>query len=159
MKNLAKEVMEKHNTRNPYEIARKENIVVVIEELGNVFGYYNQVMGQKFIHVNESLPAYFQSYVVAHMLYAAFTNNEGMQFLKEKAAAKFIESEKAANQFAIYLAFGELDLAESLAQRMKDYGLTEEDILDLSDRLKRIWDIPDDNLGNQLRIVLKNVLM
>lgn len=159
MKNLAKEVMEKHNTRNPYEIARKENIVVVIEELGNVFGYYNQVMGQKFIHVNESLPAYFQSYVVAHMLYAAFTNNEGMQFLKEKAAAKFIESEKAANQFAIYLAFGELDLNESLSQRMKEYGLTDADMIDLSHRLKRIWDIPDDNSGDQLRIVLKNVLM
>ena len=76
--------MEKHNTRNPYEIARKEGITVVIEELGNVFGYYNQAVGQKFIHVNEDLSSYFQSYVIAHMLYAAFTNNEGMQFLKKK---------------------------------------------------------------------------
>ena len=88
MKNLAKEVMEKHNTRNPYEIARKEGITVVIEELGNVFGYYNQAVGQKFIHVNEDLSSYFQSYVIAHMLYAAFTNNEGMQFLKKKSCCK-----------------------------------------------------------------------
>ena len=124
-----------------------------------MFGYYNQDMGQKFIHVNEDLSSYFQSYVIAHMLYAAFTNNEGMQFLKKKAAAKFIESEKVANRFAIYLAFGELDLDESLTQHVKDYGLTEEDMLDLSNRLKHIWDIPADNLENLLKSVLKNVLM
>lgn len=133
--------MEKHHTRNPYEIARKENIIVVFEPLGNIYGYYNNAMEQKFIHINEELPEYFQRYVVSHLLYKAFTNTDEMQFLKQKVSRKYTPSEIEANKFAIYLTFdeSELDGSRSFEHLVRSYGMTDEDIKDISNRIKRLW--------------------
>ena len=141
MKHLAFEVMEKHQSRNPYEIARKENIIVVFEPLGNIYGYYNNAMGQKFIHINEELPEYFQRYVVTHLLYKAFTNSDEMQFLKQKTSNRFTASEIEANKFAAYLKYDEKELMEagSFKQALRNHGMKDEDFDDLSNRIIRFW--------------------
>ena len=153
--------MEKHHTRNPYEIARKENIIVVFEPLGNIYGYYNNAMGQKFIHINEELPEYFQRYVVAHLLYKAFTNSDEMQFLKQKISRKHTPSEIEANKFAIYLAFdvNELEKSGFFEQLIKVYGMTDEDIIDLSNRFKGLWkDEAGENIEEQISHIFTKYL-
>lgn len=150
----ASEVIQNHNTRNPYEIAKANKIAVIVEPLGNVYGYYNKAAGQRFIHVNDKLPKYYQEYVVSHVLYPALKNQEEMYFLKEKAAAKFTDLEKEANLFSLQLRFDENELkdAGSFAAMLKSKGLTDADLTDLSCRLCRIWG------KNEFENLLQNVI-
>ena len=80
----AKDIIEKYNSRNPYEIARKENIIVVFEPLGNIYGYYNTVLGVRFIHINEDVPEHFQRNIVSRLLYPALNSKEEIQFITRK---------------------------------------------------------------------------
>ena len=76
--------MDKHHSQNPYEIARKENIIVVFEPLGNIYGYYNTVLGLKFIHINEDVPEHLQRNIVSHLLYPALNSKKEIQFITRK---------------------------------------------------------------------------
>ena len=80
----AKDIIEKYNSRNPYEIARKENIIVVFEPLGNIYGYYNNVLGIRFIHINENVQEHLQRDIVECLLYPALNNKEKIQFITRK---------------------------------------------------------------------------
>ena len=76
--------MDKHHSQNPYEIARKENIIVVFEPLGKIYGYYNNVLGLKFIHINEDVSEHLQRDIVEYLLYPALNNKEEIQFITRK---------------------------------------------------------------------------
>ena len=67
----ASEVIQKYN---PYEIAKANKIVVILEPLGKIHGYYNKACGQKFIHVNDKLSAQDRSHVVLQLLYTALND-------------------------------------------------------------------------------------
>lgn len=140
MKLLASNIIEKYGTNNPYELCKLAGVLIVQEPLGNIHGYYNKVGGQKFIHVNDKLPEYFQGYVVAHMLYRVFTNPDEMLFLKRKSSQSFTEAESRANAFALNLSRyndeSDLDVHEFLYM----CGLSERDTDDLFVRLYRAWD-------------------
>lgn len=93
----ASEVIQKYNTNNPYEIAKTSKIVVILEPLGNIQGYYNKACGQKFIHVNDKLPMEHRPFIVSHLLYPALKDQDEMYLLTVKNNSKFAE---AANTFA-----------------------------------------------------------
>ena len=73
----ANEVIQKH----PYEIAKANKIIVVLEPLGKIKGYYNKSFGQRFIHVNENLPEHKQHRVVNNILRTALKDQDEMHFL------------------------------------------------------------------------------
>lgn len=75
------EVIQKHN---PYEMAKANRIVVVLEPLGKISGYYNKAAGQRFIHINETLSNEHQQYVLSHILCPAMKDQDEMYFLTEK---------------------------------------------------------------------------
>lgn len=98
----ASEVIQKYNTNNPYEIAKNSKVVVILEPLGNIRGYYNKACGQKFIHVNDKLPMDKRPFVVSHLLYPALKDQDEMYILTGKNNSKFAET---ANAFALNLVF------------------------------------------------------
>ena len=59
-------LVKKYKTRNPFEIAKNENIIVIYEELGSINGYYNKFARQKFIHINSNLSEQMQIVTCAH---------------------------------------------------------------------------------------------
>lgn len=140
MKVLASSIVNKYGTRDPYKLCKLNDILIIQEPLGNIQGYYNNVDGQKFIHVNDKLPEYYQSYVIAHMLYRVFTNPEEMLFLKRKTAKHFTESERLANAFALNLAFPKRVAEIKTNNFLYLCGLSDNDIEDLFNRLYRVWD-------------------
>lgn len=102
----------KFKSNDPYQIAKDNGIMVIVEPLANIHGYYNNVLGKKFIHVNDMLPEYFRRFVVAHMLYGATYKPNEMMFLREKST--FTKTEVAANKFASeLLAAFEVEQLES----------------------------------------------
>ena len=136
----ALDVIKKHNTRNPYTIARLENIIVIDENLGNVYGYYHEIGGKKFIHINEDVPEYFHRYLLAHLLYPALSDAKEMQFIKQKASYTYSSTEIPANKFAIELLLddSELQTVGSYESLMQKYKMSEDDINELKHRLNRL---------------------
>ena len=96
----AAEVIQKYNTNNPYEIAKISRIVVILEPLGSIKGYYNKACGQKFIHINDDQPVDDRSYIVSHLLYPALKDQDEMYLLKDRFTTK---TAKAADSFAVNL--------------------------------------------------------
>lgn len=136
----ALDVIKKHNTRNPYTIARLENIEVIDEPLGEVNGYYQNLNGLKFIHLNIDVPEYFHRYILAHLLYPALMDTNDMQFIKRKASYTYSSTEIPANKFAIELLLddSELQTTGSFEKLMQKYKMSEDDINDLKDRLSSL---------------------
>lgn len=151
----ANDVLKKHQTRNPYTIARLENIILVDEDLGNVYGYYHKVDQQKFIHVNENVPEFFHRYILAHLLYPALNDLKDMQFIKQKASYYFSSKEADSNKFAIELLVDEEELKEegSYTALMKKYKMTPDDINNLKERLNRL--LPSLDFEDQVDHVIR----
>ena len=55
IKGLAEKICKEYNSRDPFEIAERRNIIVVFESLGSIRGYYSRSLRQKFIHINQDL--------------------------------------------------------------------------------------------------------
>ena len=84
MNNMIKFLTNKFKTRCPYKIANEKAILIIHEPLGNIYGYYNKINEQKFIHVNSDLNNWCSSFVVAYQLYNALNNKEYQFFIKGK---------------------------------------------------------------------------
>lgn len=57
---------------------------MVFEPLGKICGYYNTVLGIKFIHINEDVPEHFQRNIVECLLYPALNSKKEIQFITRK---------------------------------------------------------------------------
>lgn len=100
MKTMIKFLIKKFNTRCPFAIAKKNNILVICEPLGNIEGYYNKVNDQKFIHVNSDLSNWYRTFVVAYQLYNALYDMEYQFLIKNKCNCK-----NEAYKFALALLY------------------------------------------------------
>ena len=74
----ANDVIQKYNTTNPYDIAKINRIVVILEPLGKIYEYYNKTSNQRFIHVNENLTENQRYMVVDHILETALKGQDAM---------------------------------------------------------------------------------
>ncbi len=97
-----------------FETAKKNNVVIVVEPLANIYAYYNKIENQKFIHVNENISEHTRKYLIAHLLYFAIHKNDDFHLLSKD----FTESEKAAAMFAFALLQKE---EKELSKRLKDF--------------------------------------
>lgn len=157
MKILASNIIAKYNTRDPFEIAKQNDIFIISEPLGNIYGYYENQLEQKFIHVNDDLPAYYKKYVVAHLLYRFFTKPHEMLFLKKKRGLNFTQFEIEANRFAVHLTFDkeEFNRYNSLDDYFKSLNMSDEDVKDLFERFDLIWKFGKEPNKENLLVVIE----
>lgn len=94
----------KHCSRNPIEIVRGLNVILVFMPLVGVRGFYQYFQRNNIIYIDENLPYHEQLFVCAHEL--------GHMLLHKKANALFMDSrtflnssryEQEADSFAMYL--------------------------------------------------------
>lgn len=79
-----KNLIKKYGTRDPFKIAKYENINIMFETLGNIKGYYRKILGQKFIIVNSELDEFSQLIIVSHELgHALLHTTKGIKFMRE----------------------------------------------------------------------------
>lgn len=94
----------KYKTRNPYELARSMGIAILLENLGNINGYYNKQLRQKQIHINCNLPEHLQTLTCAHELgHAIMHPNANTPFLRSFTYLPVNKMEIEANKFAVEL--------------------------------------------------------
>ncbi|QQN82217.1 ImmA/IrrE family metallo-endopeptidase [Bacillus toyonensis] len=113
IKEYALKIVEKHETTNPFEIARRKNIIVLFEDLGNTLGFYNTYKRFKFIHINNQIDENTQRFVCAHELgHALLHPKANTPFLRNKTLFSVDRLEIEANTFAVELLLSDEMISE-----------------------------------------------
>ncbi|MFE6135555.1 ImmA/IrrE family metallo-endopeptidase [Bacillus sp. NPDC057893] len=124
IKEYALKIAEKHATTNPFEIARRKNIIVLFEDLGNTLGFYNTYKRFKFIHINNKINETTQQFVCAHELgHAVLHPKANTPFLRNQTFFSVDRLEIEANTFAV-----ELLLTDEMISAYKDTRLSIQEI-------------------------------
>ena len=104
IRNLVQSLVRKYNTRNPFEILRQKNVILVYASLNGVRGFYQYFQRKHIIYIDENLSDSEKRFVCAHEL--------GHMLLHKKANALFMDThtffntekyEVEANTFAAEL--------------------------------------------------------
>ena len=97
----------KYGTKNPFKLAKKLNIEIIIEDLGEVRGLFKKVLKRKFIFINSKLNEFDKILVCAHELgHAILHSSSNYQFLIDNTRIlKKSKLEDEANLFASFLIF------------------------------------------------------
>ena len=62
------DLIVKYGTKNPFKLAKKLNIEILIEDLGEVRGLFKRVLRRKFIFINSKLNEFDKMLVCCHEL-------------------------------------------------------------------------------------------
>ena len=84
IKKKADMLARKHQSRNPIEIVRGLNTILVFKSLVGVRGFYQYFQRNNIIYIDENLPFHEQLFVCAHEM--------GHMLLHKKANAIFMDS-------------------------------------------------------------------
>lgn len=104
IKAIVESLCKKFDTRDPFEIAARKNILVICEPLGTIRGYYNRVYRQRMIHLNSDITSGEAVYVCAHELgHALLHPDSNTPFLKRSTLYSVDRLENEANRFAAEL--------------------------------------------------------
>lgn len=131
IKKRADFLANKHHSRNPFEIIKGLNVILIFAPLVDIRGFYQYFQRNNIIYIDENLPYHEQVFVCAHEL--------AHMLLHKKSNALFMDSrtfmntsryENEADEFAINLLIGDDMLLEyqdcTTAQLSRIYGYAEE---------------------------------
>lgn len=94
-------LVNKYKTRDPFVIARHLGVKIFFEDLGSIYGYYNQDSRIKIIHLNSKLNSNELDFTCAHELgHSIFHPDSNTPFLSSASLTSELKIEKEANYFA-----------------------------------------------------------
>lgn len=106
IKQFVRSLVSENGTFNPFEIAENKGIVIQMEPLGTIRGYYSKALRTKFIHINCDLDEYQQKFTCAHELGHALLHPDlSTPFLRESTLFSVDKLEVEANRFAACLCY------------------------------------------------------
>ena len=135
IKRRVEQIVRKYRTRDPFEMIKGMNVILVYYPLEGVHGFYQYFQRNNIIYLDERLSKNEQRFVLAHEL--------GHMFLHKKSNAIFMDTrtqfntdkfELEANTFAI-----DLLLPDSLLEEYKEF--TVEQISRLTGYHKRLIEL------------------
>lgn len=122
----------KYQSRDPFEIARGEGIIILDEHLGGVHGYYNKAYRQKIIHLNYNLDEEDRRKTCAHELgHGVLHPESNTPFLRANTLFPIGKYEKEADCFAVDLLYSDEQLKEFLQYSIPEIAIC----LDLPEKL------------------------
>lgn len=117
---------------NPFEVAHERNILIIAEPLGNIHGYYSELMDQKIIHVNDNLHPLIMDYVTTYLLMGnEFLKGFHTKFFIQKSFRLWTPVERKAHRLANAIMKHQCN---TVLER-----LTNDDISDIAQMLDRVW--------------------
>lgn len=113
IKQFVRSLVSENGTFSPFEIAENKRIIIQMEPLGTIRGYYSKTLRTKFIHINCDLDEYQQKFTCAHELGHALLHPDlSTPFLRESTLFSVDKLEVEANRFAACLCYPPNLLAE-----------------------------------------------
>lgn len=86
---LAESIVKKYHTRNPFEIIKEKNVILVYTPLVDVRGFYQYFQRNHLIYIDENLSEHEKKFVCAHEL--------GHMLLHKKANAVYMDTKTCFN--------------------------------------------------------------
>ena len=124
------DLIVKYGTKNPFKLAKKLNIEILIEDLGEVRGLFKKILKRKFIFINSRLNEFDQMLVCCHELgHAILHSSSEYQFLIDNTSLlRRSKLEDEANLFASYLLFPDDEIFEEFdfIETETNFGMLEE---------------------------------
>lgn len=109
IKQFVRSLVSENGTFSPFEIAENKGIIIQMEPLGTIRGYYSKALRTKFIHINCDLDEYQQKFTCAHELGHALLHPDlSTPFLRESTLFSVDKLEVEANRFAACLCYPDL---------------------------------------------------
>jgi Zn-dependent peptidase ImmA (M78 family) len=103
-----KNLIQKHGTRNPFEIAASLGITVRFKPYRKLKGYYAKIKGNKYIVINSNLSYAEQLIVMAHEIaHVKLHSAKRFVFLREYTLFPRGKQEVEANKYAAELLIDE----------------------------------------------------
>ncbi|NGP56814.1 ImmA/IrrE family metallo-endopeptidase [Paenibacillus thiaminolyticus] len=116
IKQTVSQISNKYQSNEPGEIAAHRNVLVLYEELGDVFGYFNTFNRIQMIHINHSLEKEMQRFVMAHELgHSLLHSNLNTPFMKRYTLFAVDRIEREANRFAVELLLPDALLEDGMS--------------------------------------------
>lgn len=113
IKSVVNKLINKYNTRNPFELCECLGIWTYEIPLGNTKGYYTYAQKKKVIFLNESLSIREKLIVCAHELGHALLHPKGNIYFKKNNTYYILEKyENTANVFAAELLISDEAISE-----------------------------------------------
>lgn len=107
IKSIVKKIIEKYNTKDPFKLAKKLNILVRYYDLEDTKGFYKKILTKKYIFINSELSEFEQKLVCAHELgHAILHSSKNFEFMLDRTSLiRKSKVEDEANLFASWLLF------------------------------------------------------
>jgi Zn-dependent peptidase ImmA (M78 family) len=125
IRTLDKEI-KKHQTNNPFEIAKNRNIIIRYFPLGQTLGFYMKNVRHQVISINNDINDQLKKFVCAHELgHAILHPNENTPFLSKNTLISKDKIETQANFFAVRLLLYDKNLEdyETKYDILRDCGI------------------------------------
>lgn len=128
IKENVRHLVKKHQTNNPFKIAKELDIIIVYENLGDILGYYSKSHRFQVIHINENSSEEQQVFTCAHELgHAILHPYSNSSFLKSSTFFSADKLEIEANTFAVELMLSrEVICPITIHEAVENYGIPEQ---------------------------------
>lgn len=134
IKEIVEDLVKKHGTNDPFEIAEAKNIYVLEHDLHDeIFGFYKYIRRNKFIYINSNLSKKDKIFTLSHELgHSEIHSRLNTPFLKRKTLFSIDKIETEANRFAVELLLPDKTIYEykdsgfSINEIAKIYGVPKE---------------------------------
>lgn len=103
-----------HQTRNPFEIIKGMNVILIFHPLEGIRGFYQYFQRNNIIYIDENLPKSEQIFVCAHELgHMVLHKDSNALFMDSRTHLNVDSYEIEANKFAIELLISDDVLKEN----------------------------------------------
>lgn len=101
---LINSIVRKYKSRNPFDIAKERNVIIVFAPLVDVRGFYHYFQRTHIIYIDENLSEREKKFVCSHELGHMFLHKrENAVFMDTRTDFNTNKCEIEANQFAAEL--------------------------------------------------------
>lgn len=121
IKNLANQLVKKYGLRDPLEITLAKGIMLLEEDLGEVYGYSHTYKRQSFIHLNKNCSLKIKRLVCAHELgYLLIHPKEEIHVVTDSSLEPKDDFERYAKIFAAHLLISDEMVKEHKGKSAED---------------------------------------
>ncbi|MBZ6007286.1 ImmA/IrrE family metallo-endopeptidase [Paraclostridium bifermentans] len=115
IKNIVNDLVTEFKTRNPFELCDCLNIPILYEPLGNIKGFFQNILNTPIIHLNSNLNEHEVNCVLSHELgHAVLHKDLNVCFLKHYTFSVTDKYENEANKFTTELLIEDSSLIDIL---------------------------------------------
>ncbi|WP_300260086.1 ImmA/IrrE family metallo-endopeptidase [Clostridium sp.] len=132
IKNLANQLIKKYELRDPLEITLAKGVILLEEDLKEVYGYSHTYKRQSFIHLNKNCSLKTKRLICAHELgYIIIHPKEEIHVVTDKSLTPQNDFERYAKIFAAHLLISDEMIKEHEGKSAKEMAIALDLPLDL----------------------------